>query len=389
MQIPTPKRLAGLPPYLFVDIDRKKQALRAAGADVIDFGIGDPDRPTPTFIVERMSAAIREPANHRYPANRGSAEFRRGVCEFFQRRYDVRLDPDSQVLALIGSKEGLGHLPLALIDPGNAVLIPSPAYPVYHSGTLFAGGEPMAMPLSARSGWLPDLDAIRPEDARRAVLMFLNYPNNPTGATAPRSFHEKAVAFARKHDIILAHDAAYGESYYGAHVPPSVLQVPGAIDVAIELHSLSKTYNMTGWRIGFAVGHAEVLERLAKIKANLDSSQFTAVQDAAVTALRHFDHADVLAMRDVYRARRDALCPALRELGFELNPPEATFYVWAAVPRGYDSIGMVNKLLDEAAIVCIPGTGFGELGAGYVRFALTLETPRIEQAVARMRGLRW
>lgn len=389
MKIPTPARLAALPPYLFVDIDRKKQALRGAGKDVIDFGIGDPDLPTPAFIVDAMAEALRVPANHRYPANRGSAGFRASVVRFFARRYGVDLDADTEVLALIGSKEGIGHLPLALVAPGERVLMPSPGYPVYHSGTLFAGGVPVVMRLTAANGWLPRFGDIDPENARRSVLMFLNYPNNPTGASAPAGFLEEALAFARSHDIIFAHDAAYNESYYGATRPTSILQLPGAKDVAIELHSLSKTFNMTGWRIGFAVGNREVLERLAKVKANLDSSQFGAIQSAAAAALDRFDDPVLETVRTVYRARRDALCPALRELGFSLTPPEATFYVWAGVPAVYDSFRVVNKLLDEAAIVCIPGQGFGEEGAGYVRFALTVDVERIALAVQRLRSLTW
>ncbi|MDX2200000.1 MAG: LL-diaminopimelate aminotransferase [Phycisphaerae bacterium] len=387
--IPTPQRLAALPPYLFVDIDRKKQALRAAGKDVIDFGIGDPDRPTPRFIVDRLAEAIHQPANHRYPANKGSAAFRQSVCRFMDKRYGVKLDPETQALALIGSKEGIGHLPLALVEPGQGVLVPSPAYPVYHSATLFAGGRPITMPLRESNAWHPDFDAISPAERDAAVLMFLNYPNNPTGATCTIELLERAVAFCRKHDILLAHDAAYNEMYYGHASPPSVLQVPGASEIAIELHSLSKTFNMTGWRIGFAVGNAAILERLAKVKANLDSSQFNAIQDAACVGLDRYDDAEIDALRKMYIARRDALCPTLRELGFRLSPPEATFYVWCGVPKGYDSFSLASKLLDEAAIVCIPGPGFGECGAGYVRFALTIEAERIAEAAKRLRALKW
>lgn len=389
MKIPTPQRLAALPPYLFVDIDRKKQALRSAGVDVIDFGIGDPDLPTPGFIVDAMSSAIRESANHRYPANRGSSEFRNAVARFFQRRYNVTLDPDTEVLALIGSKEGIGHLPLALIEPGERVLMPSPGYPVYHSGTLFAGGVPVVMRLTAANAWLPRFSDLTAQDAARSVLMFLNYPNNPTGASAPQEFFPEALEFARRNNVIFAHDAAYNESYYGAQKPASILQQPGAKEIAIELHSLSKTFNMTGWRIGFAVGNREVLDRLAKVKANLDSSQFTAIQAAAAVALDRSDDPTMEQVRATYRTRRDVLCPALRELGFELTPPEATFYVWAGVPRGYDSFRVAAKLLDEAGIVCIPGEGFGQEGAGYVRFALTVDADRIAAAVQRMRGLAW
>jgi LL-diaminopimelate aminotransferase len=389
MQIQTPARLAALPPYLFVDIDRKKQGLRAAGKDVIDFGIGDPDRPTPSFIVERMAEAIRVAPNHRYPANKGHAAFRRAVAHFFDQRYQVSLDAETEVLALIGSKEGIGHMPLAVVNPGDGVLVPSPAYPVYHSGTLFAGGTPVTMRLTEANGWLPRFGEINPSDLRRCKLMFLNYPNNPTGATAPIEFFEEAVAFARKHDILLVHDAAYNESYYGSRRPPSVLQVKGARDVAVEMHSLSKTFNMTGWRIGFAAGNAEAIERLAKVKANLDSSQFSAVQDAAVTALENYQHPALEELRAMYRTRRDILCPALKSLGFSVTPPDATFYVWVGVPAGYYSFQVVNKLLDEAAIVCIPGQGFGEEGAGFVRFALTVEAEEIQKAVERMRSLQW
>lgn len=383
-----PDRLKALPPYLFVEIDRRKRALREAGHDVIDLGIGDPDRPTPEFIIERMNTAMRVPGNHRYPRGDGAPEFKRAMAAFFQRRYGVTLDAEREIVALIGTKEGLGHLPLAVVNPGDVALIPDPGYPVYTSATLFAGGRPHPMPLSEKHDWLPDFSAIPGDVARRAVLMFLNYPNNPTGAVAPRSFFQTAVDFARQHDLILAQDAAYNETYFTSK-PPSVLEIPGAKEVAIEFHSHSKTFNMTGWRLGFAVGNPDVLTALAKVKSNLDSGPFTAIQEAGIAAYEGIERPEILASRAMYHERSEVMTAGLRELGFRVRPPQATFYIWAGVPAGYDSMRAAGKLLDEAAVVCIPGSGFGAAGEGYVRFAMTVEVDRIRTALARMRGLKW
>lgn len=382
------QRIAALPPYLFVEIDRKKRALLAAGKDVINFGIGDPDQPTHRFIIDALKQTVENPAHHRYPMDLGLPAFRQSVVRFFQRRYGVALDADRQALALIGSKEGLGHLSLAVVNPGDTALVPDPGYPVYNSGVIFAGGTPHAFPLRADRGWLPDLSQIPSDVARRAVLMFLNYPNNPTGAVAPRAFLAEAVEFARSHDIVLASDAAYNEMCFDEPAP-SVLQVPGGMDVAVEFHSLSKTFNMTGWRLGFAVGRADVLAALARIKSNLDSGQFSAIQEAGAFALDRADGPEVRATRETIRQRAAIMAEGLASLGFRIQPPRATFYLWCGVPDGHTTLGVVNKLLDEAAIVCIPGTGFGASGEGYVRFALTVEADRCRMALARMRELRW
>jgi LL-diaminopimelate aminotransferase len=392
MPFSLPQRLASLPPYLFIDIDRKRRAALAAGRDVINFGVGDPDQPTPGFIIDRLDQAARNAVHHRYPPDGGLPEFRQRAAEFMHRRYGVGLDPQREILGLVGSKEGLGHLPLAVVNPGGAVLIPDPAYPVYRAATLFAGGAPYAMRLSEENGWLPDLDAIPPEVARSAVLMFLNYPNNPTGAVASRAFFERAFEFARRNDLILAHDAAYSEVYFDSdrsQRPPSVLQIDGAREVAVEFHSLSKTFNMTGWRLGFAAGNAEVLAALAKIKANVDSGAFGAIQEAGIAAYAGIDRPEIAATRELYCQRAETLCAGLRSIGFRVAAPKATFYVWAGVPSGYDGLQVANKLLDEAFVVCIPGIGFGEAGAGYVRFALTVDIDRIAVAIQRLRKLHW
>lgn len=382
-------RLKKLPPYLFVEIDRKRRAALAAGRDVINFGIGDPDQPTPAFLVERLAAAAADPAHHRYPPDAGLPEFRAAAADFLRRRYGVSVDPATEVLGLIGTKEGLGHLPLAVVNPGNAVLLPDPGYPVYQAATLFAGGTPLVMPLTAERGWLPDFDAIAPGICQAAVLMFLNYPNNPTGAVATPEFFEQAVDFARRHGILIASDAAYNEVYYGEAPPASILQVPGAKEVAIEFHSLSKTFNMTGWRIGFAAGGAAPIAALARLKSNLDSGVFGAIQQVAILALQEADGPRQAALREIYRGRAARLCPALAAAGFSVQPPTATFYVWARVPQGYDGMTVAHKLLEEIAVVCIPGLGFGRQGAEYVRFALTVDEDRIDEAAQRLAGVRW
>ena len=389
MPITKSERLQSLPPYLFAEIDRKKRAARAAGRDIIDFGVGDPDRPTHAFIIERMQQAVQKPENHPYPLGGGTPEFRRRIAAFFQKRYGVELDPARELLALIGSKEGIGHLPLALVNPGQTVLVPSPGYPVYLAGTIFAGGRPYILELTEAGKWLPDFDAVPAEVARQAVLMFLNYPNNPTGAVASVEFFARAVAFARQHDVLIAHDAAYNELYLGTTPPPSMLQVSGAREVAIEFHSASKTFNMTGWRIGFVAGNADAIAALAAIKTNLDSGVFAAVQEAAWEAYANIDRPELHQMRELYRARARILCEGLGKLGFGVAPPEATFYIWARVPGGRDSLTVCNRLLDEADVVGVPGVGFGPTGEGYVRFALNQPAERIALAVERMRKLKW
>lgn len=383
------ERIRQLPPYLFVEIDRKKREALAAGRDVIDFGVGDPDRPTPAFIVDKLRQSAGVAEHHRYPLGIGSLSYRETIAAFFQKRYGVKLDPAREIIALIGSKEGLAHLALACVNPGDTVLVPDPAYPVYNSGTIFAGGKPFVMPLTEQRSWLPDLSAIPADVAKAARLMFINYPNNPTGAVAPRGFFEEVVAFAKRHDIVVASDAAYNEMCFGAEPPPSILEVPGAKEVAIELHSASKSFNMTGWRIGFAVGNPDVLAALAKIKANLDSGQFGAIQDAAAAGYADYDRPEIVENRHLIAERCRVMAEGLAALGFRVQPPSATFYVWAGTPKGFDGMQVVNRLLDESAIVCVPGVGFGKNGDGYVRFAMTVDIDRVKMALGRMRELRW
>lgn len=389
MNFELPDRLRALPPYLFVEIDRKKRAALAAGKDVINFGVGDPDQPTHDFIIDRLATSMRHAPHHRYPADKGPLEFREAIVTFFRRRYGVELDVEREIHPLIGTKEGLGHLPLAVVNPGRSVLIPDPAYPVYRAATLFAGGVPRTMPLTQPRGWLPDFSAIPSDALKNAVLLFVNYPNNPTGAVATREFYEQTVAFARRHNLIVASDAAYNEMGFGDFRPPSILEIAGAKDVAIEFHSLSKTFNMTGWRLGFAVGNPDVVAALAKVKANVDSGQFGAIQDAGATAIAGIDRPEIEQTRRMYCERARVLCGGLKELGFDVSIPKATFYVWAGVPKGYDAMSMAGKLLDEAAVVCIPGTGFGDGGQGYVRFALTVDIERTRMAIERLRALKW
>ncbi|MBN2561500.1 MAG: LL-diaminopimelate aminotransferase [Phycisphaerae bacterium] len=384
------KRLDQLPPYLFIEIDLKKREAVAAGRDVIDFGVGDPDRPTPKFIIDRMAEAIYDPKNHTYPFGVGVAEFRAAGVEWLAKRFGVTVDPKSEFLTLIGSKEGLGHLPVAVINPGDVALIPTPAYPVYNAATLFAGGVPYFMPLTEEHAFLPDLDAIPADALDKTALMFLNYPNNPTGAVAPLDFYEKCVHLAGRHDFIICSDAPYTELYFDDNDRPhSILEVPGAKDVCIEMHSFSKTFNMTGWRLAFAVGNADVLAALAKVKGNMDSGAFAAIQHAGVAALRGCDHPDIAGIRALYKQRRDLLVPRLNEMGFHVDVPRATFYVWARCPDGYDSMRCAAKMLDEAAVVAVPGVGFGKPGDGFVRFSLTVERHRIVEATDRLASLKW
>lgn len=380
------QRLSKLPPYLFAEIDRLKQEAIRRGMDIVNLGVGDPDLPTPSHIIARMQEASADPRHHQYPSYEGMLSFRQTVADWYSKRFGVTLDPATEVLSLIGSKEGIGHIPLAFVDPGDIVLVPDPGYPVYQAGTVFAEGIPYFMPLRRERSFLPDLDAIPSEVLKKARIMFLNYPNNPTAAVASRAFFAEAVDFARRHRLILCHDAAYSEMAYDGYLPESLLAIEGAKDVAIEYHSLSKTYNMTGWRIGFAVGCREILSGLGRIKTNLDSGVFQAVQEAAITALNGPQEC-VEAMRAVYKARRDALVDGLTALGFTVDRPKATFYVWIGVPNGYTSASFASVLLSEAGIVMTPGTGFGPSGEGYIRAALTVDVSRIQEAVQRIAAL--
>ncbi len=389
MDIKPAERVRALPPYLIAELDRRKRARVAAGHDVIDFGVGAPDRPPRSFIVERLKQAADQPANHRYTLGHGCPAFREQAAAFMEARYGVRLEPHREILTLIGSKEGIGHLPLALVDPGRGVLIPNPGYPAYRSGTIYAGGVPHDLPLTEQRGWLPDLDAVPAAVADNAVLLYLNYPNNPTGACAPMSLFEQAVDWARRHEVLLVHDAAYNEMYFGDERPPSVLQVPGAREVAIEFHSTSKTFNMTGWRLAFAAGHAGALAALARLKVNLDSGQFAPIQEGGIAAYAAFDRPEFDEDRAMYRRRAELLAGGLREMGLRAPDPRATFYVWAGLPPGVDSIQAANRLLEQADVVAIPGVTFGSGGEGFLRFATTVDLERTQAALDRMRKLSW
>lgn len=380
------KRLSRIPPYAFAELNAAKRELIAQGADLIDLGVGDPDQPTPGNIIARMIEETSKPANHRYPDYEGALEYREAVCGYYARRFGVRVDPAKECVALIGSKEGLSHLIWAMVDPGDVVLCPDPAYPVYSSQTLLAGGTPYAMPLRAENGFLPDLAAIPADVAAKAKLMFLNYPNNPTSAVATLDFFAEAVAFARRHNILVCHDAAYVEMTYDGYVAPSILEVPGAADVAIEAYSMSKPFNMTGWRVGAMLGNAMAIGALKTIKNNTDSGQFTAVQMAAVTGLEEDPRRFFEQMNAVYVARRDAIVGGLRSIGLQPVEPKGTFYVWCPVPEGETSAGFASKLLRKAHVICVPGGAFGAAGEGYVRFALTVDVDVMEKAVERMRG---
>jgi len=378
------KRIAAIPPYLFAEIDKLKAAARARGVDVIDLGIGDPDKPTPEHVVEALAAAARDPATHRYPPYEGLSELKQAIARWYDERYGVKLDPENEVLVLIGSKEGIAHVFWAFVDPGDVTLVPDPAYPVYRTGTLLAGGRPYTMPLTPERGFLPDLTAVEPEVAEQAKLLFLNYPNNPTAAVAPPEFFAEVVDFARRHNIIVCHDFAYCETTFDGYRAPSFLATPGAKEVGIEFNSLSKPYNMTGWRVGFAVGNKEVLAALSIIKTNVDSGVFDAVQLAARAALT--GPQDIIErMNKIYTGRRNVIIQGLNSLGWRLEPTKATFYVWAPVPAGYTSKEFAALLLERAGVNVAPGNGYGEQGEGFFRIALTVDEDRLAEAVKRLR----
>lgn len=390
------QRLRALPPYLFAEIDRKKRAKREAGRDVIDLGVGDPDRPTPAFIIEALERGAREAANHRYPPGNGLREFREAAARFLRKRFGFEADPARHITMCIGSKDGVAHLPLAVADPGDVVLVPAPGYPVYRAGAIFAGAEVVEMPLTAEGGWLPRFEAIPEEKAARAKLLWTNYPNNPTAASADLGFYERLVGYCSARGIIAVSDQAYSEVYF-EQAPVSIWQAKGADlerTAAIEFHSLSKTFNMTGWRIGFAVGHAEVVGALAALKENCDSGQFGAIQQAGAAALDRVDDPAVQRMREVYRERRDTVVPGLRALGCELETPRAGFFVWARCPAGRDgkpmeSMEFAARCLEDADVVVVPGAGFAESGRNYFRVALTVEAPRLAEAVGRLGRIDW
>lgn len=378
------RRISELPPYLFAEIDRRIDEKRRQGLDVINFGVGNPDLPTPSHIVSTLCEEAADPRHHRYPSYRGMLRFREAAASWVADRFGVSLDPEREVLALIGSKEGIAHFPLAFVDPGDTALVPDPAYPVYRSSILFCGGVPVGMPLREQRGFLPDLTAI-PEDVwRKAKILFVNFPNNPTAAVADMAFFEELVHYARKYEVILAHDNAYSEITFDGYVAPSLLEIPGSREVSVEFHSLSKTYNMTGWRVGFAAGGTEIIAAFAKVKENIDSGVFNAVQLAAVAALEGPQDC-VRNNCDAIRHRRDILVNGLRSLGWDVTVPRATLYVWMRVPAGYDSHGFTRELLDKAEVVVAPGSAYGPQGEGYIRFSLTLPDRRILEGVDRIK----
>lgn len=382
------KRINELPPYLFAEIDRRKREALARGVDLIDLGVGDPDIPTPPKIVEKLMEAASRPVNHRYPSSAGLLEFRQAVADWYQRRFGVKLDLVKEVVSLIGSKEGIANMAVGFVDPGDIVLVASPCYPVYHIGTAFCGGKSYFLPLTKANRFLPDLDAIPTEIARQAKMLWINYPNNPTAAVAEKGFFSRVVEFAQRHNIIVCHDAAYTEMGLDGYRPMSFLEVEGAREVGIEFHSLSKTFNMTGWRIGMAVGNPELVAGLAQVKSNVDSGIFQAVQEAAIEALRLGDQI-IEPSRKIYQERRDILVSGLQQAGFECEKPRATFYVWVSVPKGLTSAQCTSKLLDEAGVITTPGNGFGEAGEGYVRFTICVDKERLKEVTERVRQVRF
>ncbi len=378
------KRIAAIPPYVFAQMDKRKKELIAKGVDVIALGIGDPDLPTPEWVVEDMGRAIQKPPYYRYPDYEGAAFYRKAMADWYRHRFDVELDPANEVVALVGSKEGLAHLIWAFVDPGDTVLIPDPAYPVYRTHTLLTGGDPYMMPLLPENGFLPDFDAIPEDTRRRAKILFLNYPNNPTAAVADLDFFRRAVDFAKRCDLLICHDNAYAEMTYDGFRAPSILEVDGAKDVAIETYSFSKPFNMTGWRIAAAVGNAEAVAALGIIKTNTDSGQYTAIQEAAASAFDHDPEAFFAKMNRVYKGRRDVFVDGMNALGWEMEKPRGTFYVWVPVPQGQTSGGFAQVCLEKAGVVVTPGAAYGPNGEGFVRVALTVDEKRLREAVDRL-----
>ncbi|MFA5144963.1 MAG: LL-diaminopimelate aminotransferase [Candidatus Omnitrophota bacterium] len=377
------QKLKSLPPYLFLEIDKAKRKARQEGRDIIDLGIGDPDSPTPKHIIEALYTAAQDPANHRYALDQGMPVLREAIAGWYKRRFNVSLNSGTEILPLIGSKEGIAHLPLAFLDEGDYSLVPDPCYPPYRCGTILAGGKPYLMPLRGSNAFLPDLKKIPADIRGKAKLMYINYPNNPTGATAEEDFYRQVVEFAVKNKIIVVSDLAYSEMSYDGYRPASFLETEGAGDIGIEFHSLSKTYNMTGWRVGWACGKAELIQALAKVKSNIDSGIFSALQLAGVAALEGRQEY-VRNMSNLYQERRDTLVKGLNSLGWQVNPPRASFYIWIKIPLKTGSIEFANLLLREADIVVTPGVGFGRYGEGYIRMALTVPKERIKEAVERI-----
>ena len=384
---PAARRLSLIPPYLFAEIDKQVQAKRAAGVDVISLGIGDPDLPTPARVVSALQEAAADPANHQYPSYFGLRELRQAISSWYLSRFHVELDPDTEILPTLGSKDGISHAPFAFVNPGEVVLAPEPGYTPYVTGALMADGEPYLMPLRADNGWLPDLSAIPAEVSGRAKMMWLNYPNNPTAAVASREFLTSAVEFCQRHGIILCHDFPYSEVAFNGYKPLSLLEIPGGKEIGLEFHSVSKTYNMTGWRLGWIAGNSDLIKLLGQLKTNIDSGIFQAVQWAAIEALNGGEE-ETRRANDIYYRRHVKVADALNAAGWDIKPPQATFYVWAPVPKGYDSIRFAGHVLDQAGVVITPGVGFGASGEGYFRLSVTANEARLEEALERLRQLK-
>ena len=378
------ERVRNLPPYLFARIEQLIEQKRAEGVDVISLGIGDPDLPTPKFIIDAAAKELYNPANHQYPSSAGMLSYREAVASWYSRRFGVELDPKREIVSLIGSKEGIAHIPWCYCNPGDVVLVPDPGYPVYGQGTILAGGLPFSLSVTPERGYKPDFSTVPDDVATKAKILFINYPNNPTGATADLAFFEEVVAFARKYQILVCHDAAYSEIAYEGYRPPSFLETPGAKDVGIEFHSVSKAYNMTGWRVGWAVGNPDAVQALGRLKTNIDSGVFQAVQYAAIHALTN-PQGDPAELCAIYQARRDLVVDTLNEIGWSLEKPKATFYIWAPVPAGHTSATFAELVLDNAGVVITPGTGYGAGGEGYFRISLTVSNERLREAMERLR----
>ncbi len=377
------RRVANLPPYLFVEISKKIAEKKAKGEDVVSFAIGDPDIPTPSHVIDRLCQAAQDPANHRYPESEGLPELRRAIAGWYERRFAVSLDADKEVLPLIGSKEGIAHIALCLIDPGDTALVPDPGYPVYSVGTMLSGGRPYYVPLVEKNDFLPDLNVIPAYIAKRAKLLWLNYPNNPTAAVADLNFFNRVVKFAQDYELAVCHDGPYSEVAYDDYQPVSFLQADGAREVGIEFHSLSKSYNMTGWRIGMAVGNAEMIDALRRIKSNLDSGIAQAIQYAAIEALT--GNQDCIQEHNrIYQRRRDLILDVLKSIGLDARPPKASLYIWAKVPEGYTSLELTTELLETVGVVVTPGTGYGKNGEGYIRLSLTVPDAALVKGLSRL-----
>jgi len=381
------KRLDAVPPYLFVEISRKIAAKKAQGINVISFGIGDPDIPTPSVVIEELRSTSLDSVNHRYPETDGLPEFRSAVSGWYKRRFNVDLDSDKEIIPLIGAKEGIGHAAFCFINPGDVALVPDPGYPVYSVGTWFAGGECHWMPLKEENGWLPDLGSIPGDILKRAKVMWLNYPNNPTGAVVDEGYFKEVIAFAKQHDIVVLHDACYTEVAYDGYKPISFLQIPGAMDVGVEFHSLSKSYNMTGWRVGVAAGNKDMIDALMIVKSNLDSGIPNAVQYMGIEALKSTDQ-EIRNRNDIYQSRRDKVVTALKKIGLDVEPPKASLYVWAKIPSGYKSAEFAELILEETNVVVTAGNGYGPSGEGYIRLSLTIGEDDLDEGIKRLQGLK-